>query len=109
MKSTQQLCPYLFYIDAEGYILSFTDSFLNLADHEFDCICPMKLCQLFSERLDIAIQNEKSSEIKEIVMKMTTEFNNEYSFKTQILRRYFKIFLIHIIRHLENALSLVKE
>src|SRR5258708_3905791 len=26
--------------DAEGYILSFTDSFLKLADHEFDSINP---------------------------------------------------------------------
>src|SRR5215468_9441416 len=31
---------------------------------------------------------------------MIKEVNNEYSFKTQILRRYFKIFLIYIKRQL---------
>ena len=76
-------------VDAEGYILSFADSFLKLADHEFDSICPTKLCQLFSERVVIEIQKEATPEIREIVIKMANEFNNEYSFRTPILRRYF--------------------
>ncbi len=76
-------------VDAEGYILSFADSFLKLADHEFDSICPTKLCQLFSERVVVEIQKEVTPEITEIVIKMANEFNNEYSFRTPILRRYF--------------------
>jgi YesN/AraC family two-component response regulator len=95
--------------DAEGYILSFTDSFLKLADQEFDSICPMKLCQFFSERVVVEIQKEATSEIKEIVIKMANELNNEYSFRTQMLQRYFKIFLIYLIRNLENVLTFVKQ
>ena len=95
--------------DLDGYILSFPDSFLKLADQEFDSICPMKLCQLFSERVVVEIQKEATPEIREIVIKMANEFNNEYSFRTQILLRYFKIFLIYLIRHLENGLSFVKQ
>ena len=95
-------------VDAEGYILSFADSFLKLADQEFDSISPMNLCQLFSERVVVEIQNEATSEIREIVMKMANEFNNEYSFRTQILQRYFKIFLIYLIRDLDG-LPFVKQ
>jgi len=92
-------------VDAEGYILSFPDSFLKLEDHEFDSICPMKMCQLFSERVVVAIQKEATPEISEIVIKMANEFNNEYSFRTQILRRYVKIFLIFLIRQVEEKLQ----
>jgi YesN/AraC family two-component response regulator len=95
--------------DAEGYILSFTDSFLKMADHEFDSINPLKICQLFSERVEIEIQMDAIPELKEIVTKMTNELSHEYSFRTQILRRYFKIFLIYLIRHLGNVLSFVKQ
>jgi AraC family transcriptional activator of pobA len=95
--------------DAEGYILSFADSFLKLADHEFDSVSPMKLCQFFSKCVVVEIQKEATPEIREIVMKMVNEFSNEYSFRTQILRRYFKIFLIYLIRHFENGLSFVKQ
>jgi len=95
-------------VDAEGYILSFADSFLKLADQEFDSMSPMTLCQLFSERVVVEIQKEAAPEIREIVIKMANEFNNEYSFRTQILRRYFKIFLIYLIRHLDG-LSFVKQ
>jgi len=96
-------------VDAEGYIFSFADSFLKLADHEFDSICPMNLCQLFSERVVVEIQKEATPEIREIVIKMANEFNNQYSFRTQILRRYFKILLIYLIRHFENGLLFVKQ
>ena len=96
-------------VDAEGYILSFVDSFLKLADHEFDSISPMKLCQLFSERVVVEIPKEATPEIREIVIKIANEFNHEYSFRTQILRRYFKIFLIYLIRHFETGLSRVKQ
>jgi AraC-like DNA-binding protein len=95
--------------DAEGYILSFADSFLKLADHEFDSISPIKLCQLFSEHVVVEIQKEAVPEIREIVIKMANEFNNEYSFRIQILRRFFKIFLIYLIRHLGNGMSFVKQ
>jgi len=95
-------------IDAEGYILSFAASFLKLADQEFDSISPMSVCQLFSERVLVEIQNQATSEIREIVMKMANELNNEYSFRTQILQRYFKIFLIYLIRDLDG-LPFVKQ
>ena len=95
--------------DAEGYILSFTDSFLKLADQEFDAINPLKICQLFSERVVLEIQADATPELNEIVTKMVNELNNEYSFRTQILRRFFKIFLIYLIRHLGNVLSFVKQ
>lgn len=94
---------------AEGYIISFEDSFLKLADHEFDSICPMKMCQLISGRVEVKIQEDATAEIREIVTKMANEFNNEYSLRTPILRRFFKIFLIYLIRHLENDLSYTKQ
>ncbi|HET7000690.1 MAG TPA: helix-turn-helix transcriptional regulator [Puia sp.] len=95
--------------EAEGYILSFTDSFLKMSDHEFDSICPLKLCQLFSEHVVVEIQKDAKPELEEIMVKMANELNHEYSFRTQLLRRYFKIFLIYLIRHLGNVVSFVKQ
>ena len=80
-----------------------------MADHEFDSINPMKICQLFSERVELEIQKDATPELNEIVIKMTNELNNEYSYRTQILRRFFKIFLIYLIRRLGNVLSFVKQ
>jgi transcriptional regulator GlxA family with amidase domain len=36
--------------------------------------------------------------MKEIVLKMIKEFENEYSYKVELLKRYFKIFLIYLTR-----------
>jgi len=89
--------------DTEGFVLSFTESFLKLADHEFDPTCQAGLFQLFSGSWSISIPKEIIADINEIVVKMTEEFDNHYSFRDQLLSRYFKIFLIYLNRQIEEA------
>jgi len=87
--------------DAEGFILSFTDSFLNLADLEFDWTCKTSLFHFFSKCQAMSVQNGLVADINAIVMKMAKEFEGQYSFRTHLLRRYFKLFLIYLVRQLE--------
>ncbi len=88
--------------DAQGFILSFKDSFVNLGEHEFDLTCQASLFQLFSCLQVLSVQKEMVTDMMEIMLKMIKEFENEYSFKEQLLRRYFKIFLIYVSRQFEK-------
>lgn len=88
--------------DAQGFILAFKDSFFNLGAHEFDLSCQSTLFQLFSQLQILLVQQEMVSDMMEIMFKMIKEFKNEYSFKAQLIRRYFKIFLIYVGRQFEN-------
>jgi AraC family transcriptional activator of pobA len=95
--------------DAEGYIISFNDSFLNLGAHEFDMTSHIGLFQLFSNLQVLSFQNEIVTDIREIVTKMMKEFQNNYSFKAQMLKRYFKIFLIYVSRQLETGVQTAEQ
>ena len=88
--------------DAQGFILSFKDSFFNLGAHEFDLTCEASLFQLFSHLQVLSVQRDTVTDMMEIMKKMMKEFENEYSFKAQLLRRYFKIFLIYVGRQFEE-------
>jgi AraC family transcriptional activator of pobA len=88
--------------DAQGFMLAFKDSFINLGAHEFDLTCQSSLFQLFSHMQVLYVQKEMVSDMLEIMIKMIKEFKNEFSFKAQLLRRYFKIFLIYVSRQFES-------
>jgi AraC family transcriptional activator of pobA len=94
--------------NAEGFVFSFTDSFFSMSEHEFDWTYQASPFQLFSQCQVIRIQNEMEADMTEIVMKMIKEFDNQYSFRTQLLRRYFKIFLIYLTRQFEEDLLAVR-
>lgn len=87
--------------DVEGFIFSFTDSFLSLGEHEFDWTCQSSLFQLFAMSRMVHIADESKDDMEEISSKMMKESNNQYAFKQQVLKRYFKIFLIYLSRQFE--------
>lgn len=94
---------------AEGYVISFTEQFLNITELEFDLTCQANLFQLFEKKSGIKISNEILSDLKEIVDKMVKEFNNLYLFKADVLKRYLKIFLIYLTRQFdENFRSVIQ-
>ena len=103
--------PHRFQTDsnAEGFVFSFTDSFVNMVEHEFDWECQATLFQFLSQRPVIRIQNEMKADMAEIVLKMIKEFENLYSFRAQLLKRYFKIFLIYLSRQFEESFQPVKQ
>ncbi|KIC95020.1 AraC family transcriptional regulator [Flavihumibacter solisilvae] len=86
-----------------GYILSFTDAFFNMGEYEFDWNCQATLSQFFFEHHAISIPKEMETDLEEIFLKMEKEIENEFPFRIQMLKRYFRIFLIYLTRQLENS------
>jgi AraC-like DNA-binding protein len=99
--------PHRFPMDTtmDGFVFSFTDAFFNLGEHEFDNSFQSTLYQLFNECRPIAMQKAIVGEIRDISQKMLKEYENDYPFRTLLLNRYFKIFLILLNRHLEESVE----
>jgi AraC family transcriptional activator of pobA len=91
--------------EMEGFVLSFTDSFFSGGEYDFDLANHTSLCQLFTERRTISVSYEIEEDMKEIMLKMIKEFENQYSNRMELLKRYFKIFLIYLTRTLEENLQ----
>ena len=89
----------------EGYIFLFTETFLYKNEHEFDPMYHSGFFDTFSKCANIRIDYEISAEMFEITRKMMKECDNIYLFKAEILRRYFKIFLIYLTRQFPAVLK----
>jgi AraC family transcriptional activator of pobA len=81
----------------EGYVISFTSSFLDLADPDTECILS-NLFQLFASTNSISINNDTLDDMQHIISIMAREFNMHNLYRSEILKRYFKIFLIYLSR-----------
>jgi len=95
--------------DAEGYILSFTEAFLHMGDQEFDLMYNSGLFQAFSRSAGIRLNADVTREMQEVAVKMLKESNNVFLFKTEMLRRYLKIFLIYVTRQFQVPLQAVNQ
>jgi len=89
-----------------GFIISFTEDFLAVGEFGFDITCPSNFSRLFSKKSGIQIKDETLSDIREIVSKMMKEYENAFLFKTEILKRYLKIFLIYLTRQFDESFEL---
>jgi AraC family transcriptional activator of pobA len=93
--------------NTEGFVISFTESFLNLGELEFDLTCQTNLFQLFLKTNGIKIRNDVQADMNEIILKMMKENDNVYLFKTEIIKRYLRIFLIYLSRQFDQNLQAV--
>lgn len=89
----------------EGYVFLFTEAFLYNNEHEFDPMYHSGFFDTFSGSANIRVGHEISAEMYEITRKMIKECDNLYLFKAEILRRYFKIFLIYLTRQFPAVLQ----
>ncbi|SHN13224.1 AraC family transcriptional regulator [Chitinophaga sp. CF418] len=89
----------------EGYVISFTEAFLHMGEQEFDLMYNSGLFQSFSRSAGIRLDSDIAGEMQEIALKMLKESNNTYLFKTEMLRRYLKIFLIYVARQFQAPLQ----
>lgn len=94
---------------AEGYIISFSEKFLNIGELEFDLTCQASLFQLFSKTSGIFVSSELAYNFKEIVARLMKEYANIYVFKTEIIKRYLKIFLIYVTRQFDESFQPVMQ
>jgi AraC family transcriptional regulator, transcriptional activator of pobA len=85
---------------SEGYVMTFNESFLNVAEHEFDLSDPAGLFEAFATADGIDVMPIKQ-DMQEFAIKMKTEFEQLYPFRLQVLRRYLRLFLIFLTRQMQ--------
>ena len=85
----------------EGYVISFTRSFLGMSDIDSDLVHPGGVYQLFDRCKAVQVRNDVA-DMALIMERLLKEFNNLDLFRLELLRRYFRIFLIYLSRQLEE-------
>jgi len=95
--------------NAEGFIISFTENFLSVGELEFDLTCQSNLFNLFSKTKGIFINASVANDMQEIILRMMKEYVNIFIFKTEILKRYLKIFLIYLTRQFDEGFQPVMQ
>ncbi|HVU57273.1 MAG TPA: helix-turn-helix domain-containing protein [Puia sp.] len=99
----------LYFDDStRGIIISFTKHFLDMGELGFDFDYQPCLLQLFCKLEMVTLTGEWALELKDLINRILNEYKNVFLFKTEILNRYIKIFLIHISRYFEYDLKLVQ-
>ena len=89
--------------ELEGYVISFTESFLGIEEQEADSTYHSSLFKMFATAKGILLTDDVVANMKDIIMRMLKEFNSSNLFRLEILRRYFKIFLIYLSRQFEGS------
>jgi AraC family transcriptional activator of pobA len=84
----------------EGYIFSFCKSFLGIEDHDSESLL-RSLSQMFTKQ-SLLLRSEALVEMQDITRQIIKEYNDHNLYKSEILRRYFKIFLIYLSRQFEE-------
>lgn len=95
--------------DVKGYVVSFADAFLDLEDPRSETTYYNYLFSLFASARSIRIKSEIFPDLLDITEKMMKEFNNSHLFRMEILRRYFKIFLLYLTRDMEENIQVTNQ
>jgi len=90
------------YENTRGYHIRFTEAFLDMEDQVSDTTYYNSLFRLFSASDCLSIDDKLATDLDEIMQRMVMEYTNNHSFRTEILKRYFKIFLIYLTRLFED-------
>ncbi|AYL94500.1 AraC family transcriptional regulator [Mucilaginibacter celer] len=84
----------------QGYVISFTDSFLDADDYGRETTYG-HFYQLFSMMQSTTIDAELAEDMLDITEIMMKEYSRHNLYRAEILKRYFKIFLIYLSRQFE--------
>ena len=84
----------------KGYIISFTDSFLDADDYGRETTYG-HFYQLFNNMQSTIVNDELAEDMMDITEIMMKEYTRHNLYRAEILKRYFKIFLIYLSRQLE--------
>lgn len=85
----------------EGYVIAFTKAFPGVSDADFDLGYPGGVYALFDRCRALRVKSELVGDMAIIMEKLLKEFNNVDLFRQELLKRYFKIFLIYLGRQFE--------
>jgi AraC-like DNA-binding protein len=95
-----QVCQLQTSAQTEGYVISFTESFIGEEELGFGFEEYAALINQFLQQPVMRIGEEVGDEIGDLACKMLKEYSNYFLLRSEMLRRYVKIFLIHIKRQL---------
>ncbi|MEO5592445.1 MAG: AraC family transcriptional regulator, partial [Chitinophagaceae bacterium] len=95
--------------DILGYRISFTESFFSIGEQEDDLMYQSAIIESIPRSACVALQNDITNDMKEILKKMIKEFDSDCLFRTEILRRYLKIFLVYVARQFEDSIEKVMQ
>lgn len=90
--------------EAEGFLLTFSKSYLGIDDESSDSDCLGKLLRFFSGQY-ISLQEDTMTDMAETLNKMLIEQNKQNLYKAELLKRYFRILLIYIMRETQDDLE----
>lgn len=89
------------------YRISFTEAFFCIGENEEDLMYQSAVIQSIPRIACVALQDEITKDMQEILKKMIREFDNDCLFRTEMLRRYLKIFLVYVARQFEDSIDKV--
>ena len=92
-------------IAAEGYIISFPEGLLNSGSDDFELLYRSGLFHLLLDSPGVRVQQEIAEEIEDISKRLYRELHNGYLLRSEIIKRYISIFLIHLARQFEGSLQ----
>jgi YesN/AraC family two-component response regulator len=93
----------------DGYAISFSETFLCMEEQETNSAYHSTLFKMFASAKAISIGSDVLPDMTAIAERMKKEFDSHNLFRAEILRRYFKIFLIYITRQLEGSFSTTRQ
>jgi AraC-like DNA-binding protein len=82
----------------EGYVIAFTKAFPGISDSDFDLAYPGGIYTLFERCRALKVKGELAGDMAIILEKLLKEYTNVDLFRQELLKRYFKIFLIYLGR-----------
>jgi AraC family transcriptional activator of pobA len=103
-----QLHDLKFSSGLHGYVIPFTDSFLDMEDYRQEPVYS-PVFQMFSQTQIVSISSELADDMNDITEIMMKEYGRHNLYRAEILKRYFKIFLIYLSRQLESMEQLPKQ
>jgi len=92
-------------IAAEGFIISFPEALLNSGTDDFELLYRSGLFHLLADSPGVHVEQEVAEEIEEIGKRLHRELYNGYLLRSEIIKRYISIFLIHLARQFEGLLQ----
>ncbi|MDB5119401.1 MAG: helix-turn-helix protein [Sphingobacteriales bacterium] len=89
----------------DGFVISFTNDFLCLTEENFDLLFNSGLFYTSAHSPVISVDAEMQEELDDVCHRMLKEYGNFFLLRSEILRGYLKIFLIHLTRQFQTVVT----
>lgn len=95
------------YPGASGHIITFSEAFLTPTPEEPDSFHAAGLSLRFALCPVISLQPDVQTELADLAAKMVKEYAVYNQMRTEMLRRYLQIYLIHVVRRMDIAVGMM--